>query len=59
MPQGNAAEGDEERWDIEFAKLDAECLIFDQERITAACAMSRQHELFVAQLNERGFPRLG
>ena len=45
--------------EAEFPKLDAVCVVLDQERVTAASAVSGQQEFFAAQLDELGFLGLG
>ena len=59
IPQGKAAEPDEEIWFVELSELDCVIGIGDQERITGLRAIGREHELHVAELQGFGLDALG
>lgn len=59
LPQGEAAEGDEEIGFVEFPELDAETVVFDQEGVAAFGAVRGQQKFLVAELDCQGATDFG
>jgi len=59
LPQGEAAEGDEEIGLVELAELDAETVVLDQERIAAFGTVRCQQEFLVTELDRQGATDFG
>ena len=59
LPEGEAAIGDEEVRLVEFAELDAETVVLDQEGVAALGAVGHEQEFFAAELDRLGAANLG
>ena len=52
MPKCEGTECDVKAGLVEFTALDTECLVFEQKRVAAACAVGCQQKFFGAQSNQ-------